>query len=174
MTTPASVRLAVFQPLAPARYVVQFTASAAFREKLERLKSLMRSSVPDGDLAALLEDAVTEKLGRLEARRFGRTRTPRKGLAETETAASSSRYIPAAVRRAVHDRDAGRCRYVDDKGRRCRARERLEFHHDHAHARGGDRSPQDIRLRCRTDNALLAEEEYGRDWMAQYHPGVDT
>ena len=38
------------------------------RDKLERLQALMRSSVPDGDLAAIIEDAVTEKLERLEAR----------------------------------------------------------------------------------------------------------
>ena len=31
----------------------------------------MRSSVPDGDLARVIEAAVTEKLERLEARRFG-------------------------------------------------------------------------------------------------------
>ena len=33
----------------------------------------MRSSIPDGDLAAIIEQAVTEKLERLEARRFART-----------------------------------------------------------------------------------------------------
>src|SRR5262249_41685190 len=46
-TLPATV-----QPLAPARYKIQFTASAELVQKLERLKGLMRSSVPDGDLAA--------------------------------------------------------------------------------------------------------------------------
>ncbi len=44
-------RSAVLEPLAPARAKVQFTASAALRDKLERLRALMRSSVPDGDLA---------------------------------------------------------------------------------------------------------------------------
>ncbi len=38
----------------------------------------MRPSVPDGDLAAILEEAVTEKLQRLEAKRFGKTSSPRK------------------------------------------------------------------------------------------------
>jgi len=49
------------------------SASAESRDKLERLKDLMRSSVPDGDLGAIIDAAVTEKLERLEARRFGRT-----------------------------------------------------------------------------------------------------
>ena len=41
------------EPLAPGRYQVRFTASAELREKLERLQALMRSSVPDGDLARI-------------------------------------------------------------------------------------------------------------------------
>src|SRR5882724_3768100 len=60
----------VVQPLSPGRYKVQFTASAAFRQKLERLQALMGSRALDGDLAAVIEQAVTEKLERLEARRF--------------------------------------------------------------------------------------------------------
>jgi hypothetical protein len=59
-------RHASIEPLSPARYKVQFTASAGLREKLERLQALMRSSVPDGDLAAIVEAAVMEKLQRLE------------------------------------------------------------------------------------------------------------
>ena len=90
------------QALAPARYKVQFTASAELCQKIERLKALMRSSIPDGDLAAIIEDAVSEKLARLEARRFAKTATPRKSLGSTSTS-PKSRYVPAAVRRAVYD-----------------------------------------------------------------------
>ena len=109
----------VIQPLALGRYRIQFTAGAELRDKLERLKALMRSSVPDGDLAAIIEQAVTEKLERLETRRFAKTNVPRKGSADTDTL-PSSRHIPAAVRRAVHERDEGRCRFVDEQGRRYR------------------------------------------------------
>ncbi len=48
---PVPARPAAVEPLAPARYKVCFTASAGLRDKLERLQALMRSSVPDGDLA---------------------------------------------------------------------------------------------------------------------------
>jgi len=44
-------RPAVVEPLGAARYRVQFTASAELHDKLERLRALMRPSVPDGDLA---------------------------------------------------------------------------------------------------------------------------
>ena len=51
----------------------------------------MRSSVPDGDLAAIIDSSGTEKLERLEARRFARTKAPRRGLSESERAPSSPR-----------------------------------------------------------------------------------
>jgi hypothetical protein len=61
----------VVQPLAPGRYKVQVTASAELAEKLERLQALMRSQIPDGDLGAIVEAAVTEKLARLGRRPSG-------------------------------------------------------------------------------------------------------
>ena len=89
---PPPARPVVVQPLAPRRYKMQFTASAELHDKLTRLKALMRSSVPDGDLGAIIEEAVTEKLERLESRRFGKTNAPRKSLEQTDTS-PSSRHI---------------------------------------------------------------------------------
>ena len=153
-------------PLAPARYKFQFTASAELRDKLERLQALMRSSVPDADLATVIDAAVTEKLERLEAKRFGKTRAPRKSLAAADTR-PSTRDIPAPIRRAVHERDEGRCTYVDAEGRRCTARHRLEFHHDDPFGRGGPHSLKNLRLLCRTHNALLAERDYGKEVVSR-------
>ena len=58
---------AVVEALAPERYKVQFTASAELRDKLKRLAALM----PGNDLASIVEAAVSEKLERVEAKRFG-------------------------------------------------------------------------------------------------------
>jgi hypothetical protein len=127
----------------------------------------MRSQVPDGDLGAIIEAAVTEKLERLEARRFAATTRPRKDLSTTDTS-PLSRRIPAAVRRAVHERDGGRCRYVDASGRRCNERHRLEYHHLHPFGLGGDHRPENIQLMCVQHNAYLAEREYGREAMARF------
>jgi 5-methylcytosine-specific restriction endonuclease McrA len=169
----SSITPPVVQPLAPGRYKVQFTASAEFHHKLERLGVLMGSRGPDGDLAAVIEQAVTEKLERLEARHFARTKVPRKGLPETETEAKlhwspSSRHIPAAIRRAVSERDGGRCRYVDEKGRRCPEQNRLEYHHRHPFGVGGDHSVANVQLMCRGHNAYLAECDYGKEAMARH------
>jgi hypothetical protein len=163
----APPRAALVEPLAPGRYQVRFTASTELREKLERLQALMRSSVPDGDLARIIDIAVSEKLQRVEAKRFGRTTAPRSQPVDVETT-PSSRHIPAAVRRLVHARDGGRCAYRDRSGLRCARRHDLEFHHRRPFAHGGDHGPANLALMCRAHNTLLAEQDYGADGMAGF------
>ena len=167
----------VVQPLAPGRYRVQFTASARLHAKLRRLRDLLRTQVPDGDLAAIIEVAVTEKLERIEARRFATTRRPRTDVPKADLpkadlpkadTSPASRHIPAPVRRAVRERDGGRCRYVDAAGRRCEARDHLEYHHLRPFGLGGDHRPENIRLMCRAHNAYLAEKDYGRAAMRRF------
>jgi len=152
----------VVEPLAPSRYKVSFTASGELREKLERLQALMH-----GDLAAVIEAAVTEKLERLEAKRYAETKAPRKNLQQTDIS-PKSRYIPAAVRRAVRKRDGDQCRFVNEQGRRCTERRGLEFHHHDPFGRGGDHNPDQLSLMCRVHNAYLAEREYGNEVMKRY------
>ena len=147
---PVSPPPRAFQPLSPARYKVQFTAGAELREKLERLRVLLRSEVPDGDIGAVVEKAVDVMLERIEARRFGRTCSPRKKAPPSEP---SSRHIPAEVRRVVHRRDGGQCRFVDEEGRRCPERHRLEYHHRHPFAMGGGKEPENICLMCHPTTA---------------------
>jgi len=157
---------AIVQPLAPARYQVKFTASRELRDKLERLQGLMNV-----DLAVVIEAAVTEKLERIEAKRYGETKNPRKTVEDTDTS-PRSRYIPAAVKRIVRRRDSGQCRFVDKNGRRCTERRGLEFHHHDPFGRGGDHDPDQISLMCHAHNAYLAEREYGKEVMDQFRrPG---
>ncbi len=155
------------QPIAPTRWKVQFRAGAELREKLDRLRALMRSSVPDGDIATIIEEAVTEKLERLEAKRFAKTKAPRKRLEETVTS-PSSRYIPAAVKRAVSKRDQYQCTFIADDGRRCGERDGLEFHHRKPYGRGGDHSVDNVYLISRCHNGYLAERDYGKEVIEQY------
>jgi hypothetical protein len=155
------------EPLAPARYKITFTASAELRDKLYRLQALMRSSVPDGDLAAIIEEAVTEKLERLEAKRFAKAKAPRKRLEDTDTT-PSSRHVPVAVMRAVVERDGHQCTFVDERGRRCPERHRLEFHHHDPFGVGGNHHFDNISLRCRAHNQYQAERDYGKEVMARH------
>ena len=77
---------ATVQPLSPARYQVAFTASEELRDKLERLQAL----IPGGDLASIIDAAVSEKLERLEAKRYGKTTKPRKKLEDASCPAHNA------------------------------------------------------------------------------------
>ena len=123
---------ATVEPLAKARYKVEFTASEELRGKLKRLEALM----PGSDLASIIDAAVSEKLERVEAKRFGKTKKPRKSLEKADTSAGV-RGISAPVRRFVCDRDGDQCTYESSDGKRCPERDRLEFHHDEPYGLGG-------------------------------------
>jgi hypothetical protein len=73
--------------------------------------------------------------------------------------------VPAEVRRAVWERDGGRCTFVSAAGHRCKARTRLEFDHVEPVARGGLATVKGIRLRGRAHNQYAAEREFGSDFM---------
>jgi 5-methylcytosine-specific restriction endonuclease McrA len=75
------------------------------------------------------------------------------------------RHVPAAVRRAVFERDERRCTYTDALGRRCAETHRLELHHLRAFARGGEHTADNLTLRCHAHNALAAEQDFGREFI---------
>ena len=165
---PAPEKPATVEPLAKARYKVEFTASEELRNKLKRLEALM----PGSDLASIIDAAVSEKLERVEAKRFGKTKKPRKGLEEADTS-PGVRGISAPVRRFVCERDGDQCTYESPDGKRCPERDRLEFHHDKPYGLGGDRSAKNIRLLCKLHNAYMAELDYGKEKMDQYRRSAD-
>jgi len=170
---PPPVRPAVIEPIAPARYKVEFTASADLRDKLCRAQALLRHRLPDGDLGEIIDEAVTMLLGKLEAKRFGKTETPKKTLANTNMSASS-RHVPAAVKREVYERDEGQCAFVDGTtGRRCSCTDpgKLEYHHTKPFAMGGDHRPEGIELRCSAHNAHQAELDFGAEKIAHARRG---
>jgi hypothetical protein len=162
---PLPPAVSLFQPLSPARYKVQFTAGPELQDDLERLQALLRAQVPDGDVAVIIGRAVREMRQRLEARRFAQTRSARKQTVPVDT---SSRHIPAEVRRFVYRRDRSRCCFADAEGRRCPERHRLEYHHRHPFALGGEPRVDNIFLMCGPHNRYLAELDYGRKKMDRY------
>jgi len=169
-------------------YAVSFTASGELRNKLRQVQDLMRHQNPSGDLAPVIDRAVTLLLGDLLQKRFGRRRrrssagrkqnaakrqseaggapTPNAEMVTDDTKAEAkeaerSRHIPNAVRREVVDRDGLRCTFVDARGRRCSATGFLQLHHKHAFGKGGEHSVENVAVLCATHNRLLAELEFG-------------
>jgi hypothetical protein len=84
---------------------------------------------------------------------------------EHESPRQRGRHVPAAVRRAVFERDEGRCTCTDALGRRCAETHRLELHHLKAFARGGEHTEENLTLRCQAHNALAAEQDFGREFI---------
>ena len=113
-----------------------------------------------------------EENERVEAKRFRKTKNPRKNVEDADTS-PGVRGIAAAVKRAVWKRDGGKCTFVTGSGRRCPERHRLEYYHDDPYGLGGDRSANNIRLICRCHNLYMAELDYGKEKMDAYRRSTD-
>jgi hypothetical protein len=160
---PALARRPRIAPLAPERYLVQFTVGKDTYDKLQRVRDLLCREITDGDPAAIFDRALTlllEDVQRKKVAATTRTRPPGR-------AAAGTRRVPAAVRRTVWRRDDGRCAFVAKDGRRCAEQRYLEFHHIRPFANGGEATVENISLRCRRHNAYEAELVFGR-----YDPSV--
>jgi hypothetical protein len=156
--TPApQFRAAVVTPLAPELYKLQVTLTRETHEKLRRAQALARHALPRGAVDAILDRALTLLIDDIERRRFARVVSPRPGPGESK---ASGRHIPAAVRRAVSQRDQGRCAFVGPTGR-CRETAFLEFHHVAPYAAGGAATADNIELRCRSHNQYEARLFFG-------------
>ena len=149
-----TVRHRPVRPLAPDRYEIRFTASAATCEKLRRAQDLLRHRIPNGDIAEIVDRALTALLEDLARKKFAATDRPRASRARL----GRWRYVPAAVKRTVGLRDGGRCAFVGSNGRRCAERGFLEFHHVNP---DGESTVDNIQLRCRAHNAHEADLYYG-------------
>ncbi len=149
-------------PLSPTRFKLQMTISAETHATLRRAQDLLRHAVPNGDLVDIVDRALTVLVQHLERQRFAATDSPR----ASGTPSTSSRHIPATVRRAVWLRDGGQCAYVGRLGR-CGERAWLEFHHLTPYAIGGPASVENVALRCRAHNAFEASQFFGQTVMSR-------
>jgi len=161
------------------RYLVRLTIDEATHEKLLRVQAMLSHAVPDGNLAKVLDRALDALLVQLEKRKIGAaTRVRNTGDADGAPTTSArpsrspskrhngpTRHIPVGVRRAVWERDEGRCTFIGTSGHRCDARRFLEFDHVEPLARGGKATVAGLRLRCRSHNQLEAERVYGAEFM---------
>ena len=161
-STPRPMDRSTVKPLSSQSFEVCFTFSKSAHEKLQYALELLSHQVSPRDFAAVFERALDALIPQLEKRKFAATSKPRKPNPRKST---SSRHIPAHVKRAVWERDQGQCTFVSDTGRRCEARSRLEFDHVQILARGGEASVAGIRLRCRSHNQYTAECTFGSEFM---------
>ena len=148
-------------PTAYDRFRLELTIGRGTQEKLRYAQALLGHQLPSGDVALVLDCALDALIERLEKRKFAPTTLPRR----RERPSANPRHIPAYVKRAVWERDGGRCTFVSEAGQRCPARKMLEFDHVQEVARGGHATVDGIRLRCRAHNQFEAERTFGAEFM---------
>ena len=158
----------VVRASAPLRYRAQFTMPEETHEKLRRVQALLRREIPDGDLAAIFDHALTLLLDTLEKTKLGkadraRSRPPIRPETDKEVreGARPSRHVPREVKRAVWKRDGGQCAFVSSDGRRCKEQTFLEFHHVQPYAHQGPATVANISVRCWRHNQYEAQLIFG-------------
>ena len=154
------------------RFLLQLTMAKSTHDKLRYAQALLSHAVPVGDVAQLLDRALDALIAQLEKLKLGAEERRAGGPPTSPHPASPvSRYIPASVRRAVWERDEGRCTFVSITGGRCRSRRFIELDHVVPFARGGKATVENLRLRCSAHNQYEAERVFGVDFMRQKHEG---
>jgi hypothetical protein len=172
----------------PQQFQMQFTTSEEHVELVERAKALLARERPGIALGDVHLEAMKMLVAALEKRKFAVTDRPRKRVRAAQVGADTTkaedatppetpaalrqnaltprqrgRYVPAAERHEVFERDGGRCSYADAHGARCRETHYLELHHLKPFAEGGASVASNLTLRCAAHNALAAEEDFGRE-----------
>jgi len=140
--------------------VLRLALPEATHAKLRHAQALLAHAAAGADAALVVDRALDVLIAQLECRKFAATKRPRK-----PSAAKGSRTVPAHAKRAVWQRDEGRCAFVSPRGRRCSARALLEFDHVDPVARGGTAQADRMRLLCRAHNQFEAERVFGRAFM---------
>jgi hypothetical protein len=176
----------VVKPLTPDLRRLGVTVSAEFIDELEQVRAALSHKFPDGNFEQVVREAFKLVLERDRKRKAltdwpralkDRPRTQADAPGDSEAPADSAapgasdRYVPAAVKRAVWERDQARCSWPMGDGKRCGATRRLEFDHDLEVALGGKATIGNIRLLCRSHNLMKAERHLGRDFMAKFRKG---
>ena len=140
------------EPVSEDRRVLRVTVGQEFADDLVKVKAALSHSIPDGSLEKVLHACLKEMLLTIEKRR--------KGNGKGRDGATTGRYVPVDVRRAVWERDGERCAYVSSAGRRCGSTHQLELHHVDPFGKGGSTTVENLTVRCRQHNAFHAERDY--------------
>jgi hypothetical protein len=143
------------------------TVSAEFIAELEQVRVALSHKCPDGDFEQVVREAFKLVLEQ-DRKRKALTDRPRP---QSETPGDNDRYVPAAVKRAVWERDQARCTWPMGDGEVCGTTHRLEFDHDLEVALGGKPTIGNVRLLCKSHNLMKAEQHLGRAFMAKFRKG---
>ena len=154
-----------FEPLTADLRRMHLTVSKRFEAKVAAARDALSHARPGATTEEILEAALDLLLERA-AKRKGIVEKPRKAPRPAKPD-----HIPAHVKRAVMERDGGRCHFVLPSGELCGATHRLEFDHVRPLALGGASTVENVRLCCRPHNLIAARRIFGNAWMDRFAPG---
>jgi 5-methylcytosine-specific restriction endonuclease McrA len=161
--------------VAAGKTLIQFVADDELLAKLEKLKGLLAHQNFEGRYDRLFEILADLALKKLDPEQKPQKKVKPEiegsdphqeeataGIPTVEKAAivSRSRYVPASIKRAVWNRDGGRCTFRDPAtGRQCESRHALQLDHIKPYAWGGETSQSNLQLRCSQHNAYTAQQQ---------------
>jgi hypothetical protein len=171
-------------PLTASVRRVHFNVDKQVVRKLKAARDGLSHAIPGATMEQVLEAALDLLLEK-QARARGLVKRPRKVLATSTSTPTATpapapteppprrrsgprEPIPAAVRRAVLERDGRRCTWPLDGGGCCGSTHRLELDHIIPWAEWGPSTVENLRVVCRGHNALAAKRIFGARVMGRY------
>jgi hypothetical protein len=179
---------------------LHITVGREFLRDMEKARNGLSHAIPNATTEQVLQEGLRLLLEK-QARARGQVKRPRRMVAATPNEApapiltpatqptprpatasdlaerrpyrrdGSREVIPAAVKRAVWERDQGRCNWPIDGGGVCGATHRLELDHIVPWAEWGGETEANLRVVCRTHNRLAARKVFGERVMGRYMGG---
>jgi hypothetical protein len=182
------------EPLTADLRRLHVTVSRQFLRDLDTARDGLSHAIPNATTEQVLQAALSLLLEK-QARARGQVKRPRTALNQSPTVSPNPNpttapastpteppphrrdgpraAIPASVRRAVWERDAGCCTWPLDGGGRCGSTHRLELDHLDPWARQGEPTVGNLRVVCAAHNRLAARQAFGERWMGRYVGGSD-
>jgi len=153
------------EPLTADLSRLHVTVSRRFLAKLEATRAALSHSHPGAKAEEILEAGLDLLLER-HAKRKGLVKKPRR-----EPPPAKPGHVPAHVKRAVWERDGGRCQWPLEGGGICGSTHQVEFDHVVPRGREGPSTIENTRNLCKFHNDLAARRIYGDEWMDQFTRG---
>ena len=129
--------------------------------KKERFGTGKSRKKAEEEISGNQEEGVSQDASK-EGTKLASQEEPKGTSGKTLGEENRSRYIPKEIRKAVWERDQGRCAFRSSKERWCTERRFLEFHHIIPFAWRGETTVDNIELRCRTHNAYEGDLIFGK------------
>src|SRR5215831_3615530 len=139
------------------------TTDRDFEDLLASARSALSHQMPDASELEILKQGL-RFITRAHEKRNGLTERPRPPK-QPSARPSPDAAISRPVKRAVWQRDQGRCQWPTEDGGICGSRQRVEFHHVIDRGKGGPSTADNLILACAVHNQYAADQTWGREFM---------